>query len=350
VRKPILFLPSGLALVLLLAAGAALALLNPATYAGPGAGKLRDGGWTTAYERGFERSLTLRGPAAVFWALLRYTLFAEGRRGLLIGEQGWLFTAEEFQTAADLEPALRVDEAAVRAVRDELAARGVRLTVALVPAKARVYPEKLGRYRLPAGPAGRYAKLHGLLGGLGIPAPDLLGPLREARKRGEVFLRTDTHWSPLGAGAAAEALSGTVAGLLARAGSPRAGFRSADGPPREYRGDLLNFLPLGPLAGRVGPPPDLVRPRLTEAVEPPAGLFDQPAIPVVLVGTSYSAGELWNLEGALKTALEADVLNVARQGLGPLAPMRDLLDSRVLEEVRADVVVWEIPERYFLLP
>jgi alginate O-acetyltransferase complex protein AlgJ len=94
-----------------------------------------------------------------------------------------------------------------------------------------------------------------------------------------------------------------------------------------------------------------VRPRLTAAVEPTAaGLFDQPTIPVVLVGTSYSAGELWNLEGALKTAVGADVLNVAKQGQGPLAPMQDLLDGPVIEQVRADVVVWEIPERYFRLP
>ena len=349
--KPFLYWLSGLALALVLAAGVALTLANPAVFSGPGTGRLPDGGWTHGYEGRFEKGLALRGPAVAFWTLLRYGLFAEGNRGVLIGREGWLFTAEEFQAARDLEASLRVDSAAVREVRDELHGRGVRLVVALVPAKARVYPDKLGRYALPASLAGRYAELRGLLADLGVPAPDLLGPLREARQRGEVFLRNDTHWTPLGAGTAAEALAQAVAGALREAGSPRTRFASSDGPPREYRGDLLNFLPLGRFEKLLGPRPDIVLPRLTAAVQPAAaGLFDQPAIPVVLVGTSYSAGELWNLEGALKTAVEADVLNVSEQGQGPLAPMRALLAGPVLEDVRADVVVWEIPERYFMLP
>ena len=334
----------------MLAAGTVLALAGKTVFSSPGSGKLLDGGWTAAYERRLEQGLALRGPAVSLWALARYRLFAQGNRGVLIGREGWLFTAEEFQAAGDLEASLRVDEAAVREVRDELRGRGVHLVVALVPAKARVYPDKLGRYALPAGQAGRYRQLLDLLAGLDLPAPDLLAPLSAARRRGEVFLRNDTHWTPLGAGAAAEALAPAVSGLLQEAGSPRARFAGSDGPPREYRGDLLNFLPLGPFQERLGPRPDVVSPRLAAAAEPAGGLFDQPAIPVVLAGTSYSAGELWNLEGALKTAVQADVLNVAEQGQGALAPMKTLLSGTVLEEVGADVVVWEIPERYFALP
>jgi alginate O-acetyltransferase complex protein AlgJ len=355
-RKAPLYWLSGGALALVLAAGAAMTLANPALRSGrgripgPAAAKLLDGGWTRAYERRFEEGLAVRGPAVSFWTLLRYVLFAEGNRGVLIGREGWLFSAEEFQQARDLEASLRVDEAAVREIRRELAGRGVSLVVALVPAKARVYPEKLGRYALPAGVADRYRKLQALLAGLGVPAPDLLAALQAARRRGEVFLRSDTHWTPLGAGAAADALAGAVNGLLSKAGSPRTRFASSEGPPQEHRGDLLNFLPLGPFLQRLGPRPDVVRPRLTAPLQAPTGLFDQPAVPVVLVGTSYSAGELWNLEGALKTALEADVLNVAKEGQGPLAPMRALLAGPVLEEIGAKVVIWEIPERYFVLP
>jgi len=357
-KKPVLYWFSGAALVAVLAAGAALAALalaDPALRAGPGSpagrrpGGLLEGSRARAWEKRFEEALALRGPAVSFWALLRWGLFAEGTRGVLAGREGWLFTAEEFQSALDLDPALRVDEAAVREVRDQLERRGLRLVVALVPAKARVYAEKLGRYALPAPAQRRYRELQDLLAGLGIAAPDLLAPLRRARQEGDVFLRHDTHWSPLGAGAAAEALAGAVEAALREAGSPRSAFRCAQGPPREYPGDLLNFLPLGPFAGRWGPRPEMVRPRLVEAAEPAAGgLFDQPAIPVVLVGSSYSAGELCNLEGALKAAVRADVLNVSKQGQGPLAPMRALLAGEVPEEGGAEVVVWEIPERYFV--
>jgi alginate O-acetyltransferase complex protein AlgJ len=220
--------------------------------------------------------------------------------------------------------------------------------IALVPAKARVYPEQLGRYPLPRELAGRYRELLARLADLGIPAPDLLGSLLEGKKGGQVFLRTDTHWTPYGAEVAAAALAEAVAGLLAEAGSPRARFLTAEGPRLEYRGDLLNFIPLGPWEKRFGPQPDSVLQSITSAEDPlETGLFDRIIIPVVLVGTSYSAGALWNLEGALKTALEADVLNLSEQGQGSLAPMRALLQGSVLEDVQADVVVWEIPERYF---
>jgi alginate O-acetyltransferase complex protein AlgJ len=101
----------------------------------------------------------------------------------------------------------------------------------------------------------------------------------------------------------------------------------------------------------MGPRPDSVLESVTSRGEPAeTGLFERIAIPVVLVGTSYSAGALWNLDGALKAAASADVLNVSEQGQGALSPMRKLLQGPVLQDVQADVVVWEIPERYFTLP
>lgn len=350
-RTPLLPWLCGLALALALAAGAGFAAKNPALLAAPGRARLLNGAWSGAYERRFEQALPFRPAAVSFWALLRWVLFAEGNRGLLAGREGWLFTAEEFQSARSLEPAMRIDLAAIREVQGELTARGVGLVIALVPAKARVYPEHLGRYSLPAELAGRYRAQREALAALGLPVPDLLEALRQAKREGEVFLRTDTHWAPLGAAAAAHALAAPVEDLLQKAGSPRAEFASADAPPVEYRGDLLNFLPLGRFTSRWGPKPDTLTPRRTSPSEAAGGgLFDALAIPVVLVGTSYSAGELWNLDGALKTAVRADVLNVAKQGQGALVPMRALLDSPTLEEVQADVVVWEIPERYFVLP
>jgi len=336
----------GLALLLVLGACAVLALTNPAAFSRPGPGNILNGEGSRAYQKAFEEGLAVRGPALAAWGLARYRLFAEGSRGVLVGRDGWLFTAEEFQTRA--AAALRIDLEAVRKTRDELAARGVRLVIALVPAKARVYPEQLDRYPLPRELSGRYRELLARLADLGIPAPDLLGSLLEGKKNGQVFLRTDTHWTPYGAEVAAAALAKAVAGLLAEAGSPRARFLTAEGPRQEYRGDLFNFIPLGPWEKRFGPRPDSVLQSVTSAEDPPAtGLFDRIAIPVVLVGSSYSAGALWNLEGALKTALEADVLNVSKQGQGSLAPMRTLLQGSALEDVQADVVVWEIPERYF---
>ena len=347
-KRRLRYLP-GVALLAVLGGGVALTLANPASFSSPGPGRLMDGRWTGAYQKRFEEGLAIRGPAVAAWGLLKYRLFGEGNRGVLVGRDGWLFTAEEFEPRA--APALRIGLQEVREAKAALDRLGVNLVIALVPAKARIYPERLGRYALPGKLGGRYRELLGRLADLGIPAPDLLGPLLAGKQGGQVFLRTDTHWTPLGAQIAAKVLAPEVEKLLAAAGSPRARFETHPEGEREYRGDLLNFIPLGPFAQRWGPPADRVRESVTSREDAEeAGLFEHLVIPVVLVGTSYSAGALWNLEGALKAAVSADVLNVSEQGQGALAPMTKLLGSPVLADVQARVVVWEIPERYFALP
>ena len=40
------------------------------------------------------------------------------------------------------------------------------------------------------------------------------------------------------------------------------------------------------------------------------------------------------------------MLNVAEEGLGPVAPMRKYLASEVLRDTPPEVVIWEFPIRY----
>ena len=340
-----------MAMLAVLAGGAVLSAVNPATFAAVGRLSLLDGEWAARYQGRYEEALPLRPLGAAVWDLLRYRMFAEGARGVLVGKEGWLFTAEEFETGrADGEPlAAQLDR--VGELARTLAERGVALVVVLVPAKARIYPEVLGRHTMPAALEGRYEAVRRGLAARGIEAPDLLRPLAEARRRQEVFLRTDTHWTPYGARVAAEAVASVVTPELERAGSPRAAFTAAPEGVREHRGDLLNFIRLGPRLEGFGPPPDTVTPvSAVPGEQAELGLFDEIRIPVVLAGTSYSAGTLWSFEDALKAALQVDVLNVAEEGRGPFVPMQTLLEGTVLADVRADVVVWEIPERYFQAP
>jgi alginate O-acetyltransferase complex protein AlgJ len=310
------------------------------------------GRWADRVQELYEKALAVRPAAAAGWTLVQYLLFAEGPRGLIVGSDDWLFTAEEFSGgAAEMDSAgvLRT----VAEVRRELESRGVGLMIALVPAKARIYPEKLGRYSLPGSAAGRYDRARRALESLGVPVPDLAGPLSDGSRAAPMFLRTDTHWTPAGARVAAAALAADARDRLDHAGSPRATFVTREGQERTWKGDLLNFLPLGPLgpiADRLSPRPDRVLEPETSADGSQDGdLFGSITVPVVLAGTSYSAGRLWNFEGALKTELEADVVNAAKAGQGPFRPMNDLLEGPTLGDVHADLVIWEIPERYLPL-
>ena len=334
---------AGWALLVILAGGFFLGLAglaDPVGSAGPRSGAdLLRGERTAAWQRDYERRLPLRALAIRWWGALRYALFREGRPGVLVGADGWLFTTEELAAVPEEEAVLEEAAAAVAAVRDRLQEGGSGLVVALVPAKARLYPDRLGRYRFPAAAAVRYERFRRALEARGIAAPDLAAALREARAGGEVFLRTDTHWSPRGARAAAAALAGPGHRELAARGVAPTAYRTWRTETRAWRGDLLRFLPAGL------PPEELAVEQTGEEDPVRLGLFDEVVIAVTLVGTSYSSAPLWNFEGALKESLGADVLNAAEEGQGPLAPMRAWLESEAARTHPPALVVWEIPER-----
>jgi alginate O-acetyltransferase complex protein AlgJ len=345
-------------LVLVLAAGLALALSSPGTLAfAPPAGRagLPWGDRTAAWQKRFAEGLRGRDLALGAWTAVRYALLAEGEPGALVGRDGWLFSSEELAAVDTSGKLLAAAVDRIAAVRDDLDRRGIALVVAVIPTKAMVCAGHLGRrHRLDAALRGRYASILAGLGRAGIAAPDLLTALGEASRDTEVFLRTDTHWSPQGAEAAARALAGPVRAELDRRGVPRSPWITVRGEPRERRGDLLAFLPFGPLAAVLGPRPDVVATAVTEPAQAPddsgAGLFGELRIPVALVGTSYSAAGAWNFDGALRQALSCDVLKVAEEGKGPFAPMERYLASPALEDPRPEVVLWEIPERYLCTP
>lgn len=333
-------------LVMVLGTGAAL--LTPATWRWPREGSLWQGEQAARYEAAFNESLPFRDAAIDTWGVLEYTLFHEGRPGVVVGREGWLFTHEEvtFYTDAGAETARKL--AFIEDVRDALRARQIALIVALVPDKSRVYAEYLGR-PLPSYTRNRYETFQQALTDAGILTPDLLSAFEGAQTARQLYLRTDTHWTPAGAELAAE----TLAGIVEREAVPglfESRYQTETLGREPYRGDLLGFLPLGALQDRLGPAPDDLELRQTEAESSGGGLFGAQTIPVTLVGTSYSADERWNFSGALQEALGADVLNLATEGRGPLPPMRDYLDSPELRDTPPSLVVWEIPERYLPMP
>ncbi|MGD0727584.1 MAG: hypothetical protein ABSB63_18700 [Spirochaetia bacterium] len=346
-RSPVPRRVPGICLLAALAAGIGLSVLDPATFSAPSKADLLRGEWTAGYQKAYEQGLAVRKPALALWAALRYALFSEGEPGVLVGADGWLYSSEEFLA---MDPSGRTLSEAVEyvgAVRDRLLAKDIALVVALVPTKAGVYAEHLGRYRLPAALAGRYEAAREALISRGIDAPDLATTLREARTRRDVFLRTDTHWTAFGASVAAAALAPSARRQLDARRSPREEYTQERDGWSERAGDLLSFIPLGPFQRAMGPRPDIVETPSTSAREESAAeLFGDLEIPVALVGTSYSAAGAWNFEGALKVAVQADVLKVAVEGQGPFVPMQRYLESPAIDDPRPDVVIWEIPERY----
>ena len=332
----------------LLVLGGLTAVTTKAARTSPEGKDFFKGEWTAAWERSFDEALPIRQVGITAWGAIEWLGFRTARRGAVVGNGGWMFTSEEFETLpGEGAEVLRKIEFVKEASR-RLEAAGVDVVVALVPAKARVCEANLGRYRLHA--PERYGTVHGALVQAGLRVPDLAAALNDGGGCERHFLRTDTHWSPEGARVAAGALVASLRRDDITETLPRTAFETERGEVEDRSGDLLRYLPLGPLQ-RLGPAPDRVAVETTSMKEADgdlaAALFgDTGGPPVTLVGTSYSLDPAWNFGGALKQALGADVLNLAQEAGGPFAPMITYLSGPEMAEAPPRLVIWEIPERY----
>lgn len=307
---------------------------------------LWNGEWALAYEAALNKGLAFRQSAIDTWGSLDYLLFREGREGVLVGADGWLFTSEEFKFYPEGEQGIQEKLELATKAQTQLAQQGSQLVVVVIPSKARIYGEHLGRYTYPTYNQDLYQTFTKQLETQGILTVNLLGVLSAAKTQGEVFLKTDTHWTPFGAEVVAKEIAQVVAekGLLPSLNSSE--YQTSISETISHKGDLLTYIPLGRLQEQLGPAFDRLEQRVTEGSGESGGLFGSDSIPIALVGTSYSANTLWNFDGALKEALGVDVLNVANQGEGPVVPMQDYLAGNDLKDTPSELVIWEIPERF----
>ncbi|HEX5055775.1 MAG TPA: alginate O-acetyltransferase [Gammaproteobacteria bacterium] len=314
---------------------------------------LFNGEWALALEKHYNQRLPIRDMGIHLWTAVQYGLLNEGRQGVVVGRDGWLFTDEEFRTHDDAAERIGHRFKEIESIHAYLRAHNVALVLALVPAKARIYPGQLGGRK----PAAFYQSLYGdalrYAAGRQLIAPDLCKAMRRAlvdRPEGtQLFLKTDTHWTPEGAAVAAAAIAEEIAkqGVLPPEGAVR--FRTEMVSTRVYQGDLLNYLPLGPFSDWFGPAADELKVYVTRRAEESItseGLFSDNGADVVLVGSSYSANSLWNFTGALEQALSREVVNYATEGKGPVLPMLEYLVSDDFSAKPPRLVIWEFPERY----
>lgn len=298
---------------------------------------LIEGAFQRSYEDDFASNVPLHNQASAAYTAVTLALFRQAGPEVVIGKQDWLFTAEEFRPAST-----DVDFAATLAdVHERLAAQGISLIPVIVPDKARVYADTLPRAR-GAEIEHRYDALLSELDSQGFPVIDLHAALVDARAQGETFMRTDTHWSPLGARIAAETVS--AAATLQEAGNNS--FETLIQDRVGFDGDLLVFADTGTFAPWVGIAPETIAAPITMATNPEQGLFGDTEIDIVLVGTSFSARAEFDFAGALQAATGLNLVNLATQGRGPFVPMQEALNSGAITDFSPTYVVWELPERY----
>ncbi|WP_020410965.1 alginate O-acetyltransferase [Hahella ganghwensis] len=312
-----------------------------------------DGGWASQYESHYNSEFPVKNLGTSLWAAIQYLLFDEGREGVVVGGQDWLYTQEEFKAYSDFSD--RVDQQLnlIASVQHYLARQGVELNLSLVPSKVRVYPEYLDGHKPFTPHETLYSEAVEGLRDRGVATSELLSEMLAAKNSDQVFLRTDTHWTPAGAAVAANKVALTLEKQLRDLPWHSKTYSTDIKPPVPHKGDLLNYIPLEPYFENLGPGEEEISPRETALAETDTedsllsdDLFGSSNEEVVLVGTSYSANSLWNFVGALQQQTGIDIISYAQEGKGPVIPMMEYLTSEDFRQSPPKVVIWEFPERY----
>ena len=334
----------------------AIAALNARSFVRPESVAVVNGSLAKAFETHYDALFPVKKLGVNTWAAIDYTVFGEGRPGVVLGLEDWLYTDEEFDVGENYAATIERHLLLIQHFEQQLASAGVALVVGVVPAKARIYSEFLAG-RKPAEAHGElYDEVLTRLAAEAIPAADLRSTLVAGKREQPTYFRTDTHWTPWGAKLAAAQIATAVrdAGLLH---SPGGVYVTRTEQALPFRGDLFNFLPLDPYFAQLLPPQESIDVMRTEAAIASGGsaataaqdLFGDSQVPeVVLVGTSYSADSRWNFAGFLQEFLGEDIVNYAKEGAGPFRPMAAYLRSEDFRRQPPRLVIWEIPERALL--
>jgi alginate O-acetyltransferase complex protein AlgJ len=263
----------------------------------------------------------------------------------------WLFLGDELtvHTSGASNAMRRADIA--KTVSDALAARGTRVVITVVPDKTRVEGDRLCRLRRPAALDTRHVTWSTAMTARSLSSVALDEPLQEVKDRlGAAYDRTDTHWSPSGAKAAAEAIA---AHLRAQGFTPstEVDFTVTYAPVAPRWGDLVRLAGLDQLSPHLRPTPDQVAlPKFdvhtpaAQATNADALFGDGAAVQrIALVGSSYSRNA--HFADWLAQALRYEVGNMARDGGGFSQSMLDFLKQEARTDTPTAWLIWEIPER-----
>lgn len=298
------------------------------------------GGLTHDFERQYKTTLPHFSPSFGWIGALRYAVLGEARAGAVVGQAGWLFTTEETRALPNMD-ARRAFIAHIQGVKARLAAQGTDLAILVLPAKIDIDSAQAPNAALSANMAGLHADFLADLRGAGVLAIDPRPAMMEQEK--PVFFATDTHWTPYGAGVAAQAV-----GQVLPHGALH--FVSQDRGFKPLTGDLIRFVTQDRLAPMIGLLPEQIPLSTLTATALPTDIFDAAPTDIVLIGTSYSANLDWGFADALSRVLGREVENHAALGLGPVRPMLTYLSSDDFRTNPAQLVIWEFPIRYLADP
>lgn len=304
-------------------------------------------------ERIFKDQMPVRNFSTGALNAISLGVFGEARKGIVAGVDDWYFSREELSWNRQSPKVVTDNILFVQDVRKKLEARGLELLVVLVPEKADIYSDRLGDIRVPEMRKNYYNEIRARLkmDAGAVHIPDLHAEFMKAKNAGKLYFKSDTHWTVSGAGVAAGLLA-TELDAISIPNRLQVNYKAKFGKETLHSGDLYKFEELSVFSSMFDLPVESVSP-ITATVENANAddLFGDDngssQIQVALVGTSYSANASWSFAEQIKIAAHTDIVNLAKEGLGPFTPMKNFLDNGLAKYPALKVVIWEIPLRYF---
>jgi hypothetical protein len=311
------------------------------------------------YERSMEDSSWLAEKLRPWAHYIQFAWLKDGGDKALVGRDGWLFYGPGVhyltqRPAERLAPSTATDAvAAIIDLRDQLAARGIRLLVMPVPNKETVYPEKLTRRAagLPPSLCPDTKEVLSRLKAAEVEVLDLFELFTAGRATGvgsspPLYLAQDSHWSPAGVDLAAQAVARRL--LRQRWVEPGLVAYELRSAPTRRIGDILRMLQV----------PQLESDALAESVpsfrvrraDTGEAYRDDAGSDVLVLGDSFLRIYQTDEPGAggfiarLAFELKQPVISIVNDG-GASTLVRQELSRRPAWLAKKKVVIWEFVER-----
>jgi alginate O-acetyltransferase complex protein AlgJ len=151
-------------------------------------------------------------------SVIRWDMKSPSSAKVIVGKKGWLFFEEGLlptsENELDVEQKVARQIGLIRAISDRLRKQGIPLLVVPTVDKHTLYPEYLPSW-LDHRPQSH--ALDELIAGVrfvGVDVIDIRAGLAASKDRKPLYFLTDTHWTPIGAAAAFNMVSGFSRGLL----------------------------------------------------------------------------------------------------------------------------------------
>lgn len=275
---------------------------------------------------------------------------ASGRHDVLIGKDEWLYYAPTpmVHSMRRTQPFTPRELAQWRNLIEEAhhwcRGHNIPFLFLVAPEKSTIYPEYLPDHLQPVGGATRMDQFFAYISANSdLPFLDVRGALLDAKAREQVYLRTDTHWTPAGS----HVVYSEIIDRL------RDWFPSLQPLPRDAFREKPHTAPGGDLAGMLGVPDwfmesSLLLPHIggTRYKERPYGnpITKDFRTPVLLENPKGAPFKVILIRDSFGNRIKPFFGETfARTIL--LYPMK--FDTAAIEKERPDVVIWEMAERNF---